>query len=149
MNGNTVYFPEVGLGYPKELHDLHNDNPLALEVMNAKANVLSEKQAEISKLLNGNEEPKDDKTEKLILNPNDRNKYIVHIRTYQFYLNWRRYIQQVKSNKKREEKKTYIQFGREKERMLGMILQRIYSNHEILWRCFLETQTAIDDIRPY
>lgn len=48
MNGNTGYFPEVGLGYPKELHDLHNDNPLALEVMNVKANVLSEKQAEIS-----------------------------------------------------------------------------------------------------
>lgn len=60
MNGNTGYIPEVGLGYPNELNDLHNDNPLALEVMNVKANVLSEKQAEISKLFNGNEEPKDD-----------------------------------------------------------------------------------------
>ena len=105
MNGNTGYFPEVGLGYPKELHDLHNDNPLALEVMNVKANVLSEKQAEISKLLNGNEEPKDDKTAKLILNPNDRNKYIVHIRTYQFYLKHGLKLKKIHTASKIEPKK--------------------------------------------
>ena len=71
----------MGLEYPKELHDLHNDYPLAPEVMNVQANMLSEKQVEIYKLINGSKEPKDEKTSKLILNLNDKNKYVVHIRT--------------------------------------------------------------------
>ena len=85
-NGRTGYILEVDLEYPKELHDLQNDYPLAPEVMNVKANMLSEKQVEIYKLINGSKEPKDEKTNRLILNLNDKNKYVVHIRTLQFYL---------------------------------------------------------------
>ena len=76
----------MDLEYPKELHGLHNDYPLAPEVMNMKANMLSEKQVEIYKLINGSKEPKDEKTNKLILNLHDKNKYVVHIRTLQLYL---------------------------------------------------------------
>ena len=54
--------------------------------MNVKSFMLSEKQAEIYKLFNGSKEPKDEKTNKLILNLKDKNKYVVHIRTLQFYL---------------------------------------------------------------
>ena len=54
--------------------------------MNVKANMLSERQVEIYKLINGSKEPKDEKTKKLILNLNDKSKYVVHIRTLQFYL---------------------------------------------------------------
>ena len=43
--------------------------------MNVKSYMLSEKQAEIYKLINGSKEPKDEKTNKLILNLNDKNKY--------------------------------------------------------------------------
>ena len=68
--------------YPKELHDLHNDYPLAPEVKNVKANMLSDKQVDIYKQINGSKEPKDEKT-KMIWNLNDKNKYVVHIRTLQ------------------------------------------------------------------
>ena len=85
-NGRTGYILEVDLEYPKELHDLHNDYPLAPEVMNVKANMLSEKHVDIYKLINGSKEPKDEKTKKLILNLHDKNKYVVHIGTLQFYL---------------------------------------------------------------
>ena len=77
----TGYILEVDLEYPKELHDLHNDYPLTPGVKNVKSNVLSEKQVEIHKLINGGKEPKDEKTSKLILNLNAKKKYVVHIRT--------------------------------------------------------------------
>ena len=48
----------MALEYPKELHDFHNEYPLAPEVMNVKANMLSEKQVEIYKVINGSKEPK-------------------------------------------------------------------------------------------
>ena len=53
---------EVDLGYPKELHDLHNDYPLAPERL----------------IING--------VEKLIPNLNDKDIYIVHHNTLKQYL---------------------------------------------------------------
>ena len=60
-NGSMDYILEVDVEYPKELHDLHNDYPLAPEVKNVKANMLSDKQVEIHKQINGSKEPKDEK----------------------------------------------------------------------------------------
>ena len=118
-NGRTGYILEVDLEYPKELHDLHNDYPLAPEVMNVKANMLSEKQVEIYKLINGSKEPKDEKTKKLILNLNDKSKYVVHIRTLQFYLKHGLKLKKIHRAIKFEQKeilKPYIEFNAEKRK---------------------------------
>ena len=118
-NGRTGYILEVDLEYPKELHDLHNDYPLAPEVMNVKANMLSEKQVEIYKLINGSKEPKDEKTKKLILNLNDKSKYVVHSRTLQFYLKHGLKLKKIHRAIKFEQKeilKPYIEFNTEKRK---------------------------------
>ena len=118
-NGRTGYILEVDLEYPKELHDLHNDYPLAPEVMNVKSNMLSEKQVEIYKLINGSKEPKDETTNKLILNLNDKNKYVVHIRTLQFYLKhglkFKKIHRAIKFGQE-EILKPYIEFNTEKRK---------------------------------
>ena len=61
-NGSMGHILEADVEYPKELHDLHNDYPLAPEVKNVKANMLSNKQIEIYKQINGSKEPTDEKT---------------------------------------------------------------------------------------
>ena len=117
--GRTGYILEVDLEYPKELHDLHNDYPLAPEVMNVKSNMLSEKQVEIYKLINGSKEPKDEKTKKLILNLNDKSKYVVHIRTLQFYLKHGLKLKKIHRAIKFEQEeilKPYIEFNTEKRK---------------------------------
>ena len=58
-NGRTGFILEVDLEYPRELHELQNDYPLAPEVMNVKANMLPEKQVETT-------EEKNQKMRKLI-----------------------------------------------------------------------------------
>ena len=118
-NGRTGFILEVDLEYPTELHDLHNDYPLAPEVMNVKSNMLSEKQVEIYKLVNGSKEPKDEKTKKLILNLNDKSKYVVHIRTLQFYLKHGLKLKKIHRAIKFEQKeilKPYIEFNTEKRK---------------------------------
>ena len=118
-NGRTGYILEVDLEYPKELHDLLNDYPLAPEVMNVKSNMLSEKQVEIYKLINGSKEPKDEKTKKLILNLNDKSKYVVHIRTLQFYLKHGLKLKKIHRAIKFEQEeilKPYIEFNTEKRK---------------------------------
>ena len=118
-NDGNGFILEVDLEYPKELHDLHNDYPLAPEVKNVKSNLLSEEQVEIYKLINGSKEPKDEKTNKLILNLNDKNKYVVHIRTLQFYLKHGLKLKKTHRAIKFEQKeilKPYIEFNTEKRK---------------------------------
>eukprot|EP00438_Fugacium_kawagutii_P007257 Skav211577 [mRNA] locus=scaffold2228:403820:405304:+ [translate_table: standard] len=127
-NGGIGYILEVDLEYPKELHDLHNDYPLAPEVMNVKADMLSDKQVEIFKLVNTSQkdkekgivrEPKDEKTKKLILNLNDKDKYVVHIRTLQFYLKQGLKLKKIHRAIRFEQKeflKPYIEFNTERRK---------------------------------
>ena len=51
-NSLKEYILEVDLEYPKELHELHNDYPLAPDMIEIKREILSEYQLKISDLYN-------------------------------------------------------------------------------------------------
>ena len=73
---------EVYLEYPKELHDLHNDYPLAPEKIVLREEMLSD----YCQKIQARERIKVGQVEKLILNLRDKERYIVHYRNLQFYL---------------------------------------------------------------
>ena len=85
-NDDFAYILEVDLEYPNHLHDEHSDYPLAPENMNITENLLSEHQKELHRHYYNGKEAKDEKTSKLILNLKDKEKYVVHIKTLQYYL---------------------------------------------------------------
>ena len=73
---------EVDLEYPPELHQLHNDYPLAPEKMLVKPEMLSDYSREILE----REKMTIGKVEKLIPNLYDKEKYVLHYRNLQLYL---------------------------------------------------------------
>jgi len=80
------YILEVDLSYPKELHDEHNEFPLAPEVMCVKANMLSKYQRELYSTIY-DKSPTDSVSPKLIANLYDKTKYVLHIANLQLYIN--------------------------------------------------------------
>jgi hypothetical protein len=79
FDGEKGYMFEVDLLYPKELHELHNDYPLAPESIVGK----------LSPFMKDFKQKHDigyTQTNKLIPNLNDKKKYVVHCKNLQFYL---------------------------------------------------------------
>ena len=77
-----VWFLEVHLEYPPELHELHNDYPLSPEKMTVKPEMLSDYSREIL----DREGMTIGKVLKLIPNLMDKEKYVLHYRNLQLYL---------------------------------------------------------------
>ena len=73
---------EVDLDYPQELHDLHNDYPLAPEKLKVNKNMLSKYCQKISEKFNISS----GQVHKLITSLNKKEKYILHYRNLQLYL---------------------------------------------------------------
>ena len=79
MNGNTGCILEVDIFISRAATCFYNNCPLAPEVMNAEANLLSEKQVEIYKLINENNESNDEKAKKLIMILNAKDESILEL----------------------------------------------------------------------
>ena len=112
------YILEVDLEYPKELHDLHRDYPLAPEIMSVSENMLSPVQKEIHKKYYG-KDASDEKTNKLILNVMDKKKYVLHISALKFYLEHGlklKKVHRVISFNQADFLKPYIDFNTEKRK---------------------------------
>ena len=76
------YFLEVDLQYPGELHELHNDYPLAPEKLVVSSDMLSN----YSKKIADKYEIKVGDVKKLIPNLGSKTDYVVHYRNLQLYL---------------------------------------------------------------
>ena len=78
-NSSTGYILEVDLEYPQELHDIHNDYPLAPEKINIPKEWLSKyclKIANTHNITTG-------KVKKLVPNLMEKNNYVIHFRNLQ------------------------------------------------------------------
>ena len=79
------YFLEVDLEYPDQLHELHNDFPLAPEKIAVSSDMLSKyckKNADEYEIKVGD-------VKKLISNLGNKTNYVVHYRNLQLYLSLR------------------------------------------------------------
>jgi hypothetical protein len=112
---DTGYILEVDLAYPAELHNLHNDYPLAPESMNISEDMLSDYSKKLKQKLNiGNSN-----VPKLVPNLYDKTKYVVHYRNLKFYLEQRlklTKIHRVIQFKQSPWLKSYIDFNTEKRK---------------------------------
>ena len=82
-DGETGYILDVDLEYPEDLHDLHNDYPLAPESFEVSSKLHS---PYAKKLLQKLGRKPCGPTRKLIPNLHDKENYVVHYRNLQFYV---------------------------------------------------------------
>ena len=78
-NSSTEYEFEVDLEYPQELHDIHNDYPLAPEKINIPKEWLSDYSLEIANVHNITSGT----VKKLVPNLINKNNYVIHYRNLQ------------------------------------------------------------------
>ena len=121
------YILEVDLKHPKELHELHNDFPLAPEKPAVSSDILST----YCKNIADKYDIKVGDVKKLIPNLGDKTKYVLHYRNLQMYLSLGKKltkIHRVLKFRQSDWMKKYIDFNTEKKKILLMILTNISLN---------------------
>ena len=86
-NNEFAFILEVDLEYPNHFHDEYSDYPLSPENLNIQEKMLLEHQKALHRYCYDGKQATNEKQPKLILNIKDKDKYIVHIKTLQFYFN--------------------------------------------------------------
>ena len=112
---DTGYFLEVDLEYPDELHELHNDYPLAPEKLAVTNDMLSKYCKEIA----DEYDIKVGDVKKLIPNLGNKTKYVLHYRNLQLYLPLGMkltIIHRILKFKQSDWMKRYIDFNTEKRK---------------------------------
>ncbi|CAL1294548.1 unnamed protein product [Larinioides sclopetarius] len=113
QDSSEGYIFEVDLEYPQELHDLHNDYPLAPEKMNIQFEDLSE----FSKVIL--DEMKYVSSTKLVPNLKNKTNYITYYKNLQFYIKHGLKIEKIHKILKFQQKpwlKKYIMFNTEQRK---------------------------------
>ena len=106
---------EVDLEYPKELHDLHNDYPLGAEKVKVTENMLSDYCKKIAEKYNTSVSL----VQKLIPTLSNKNKYVLHYRNLQLYIDLGLKLTKVHRVLKFNQSpwlKQYIEFNTEKRK---------------------------------
>ena len=109
------YFLEVDLEYPKELHELHNDYPLAPEKLAVSNNMLSVNCKKIA----DEYDIKDGNVKKLIPNLGNKSKYVIHYKNLQLCLSLGMKLTKINRAlqfKQSDWMKTYTDFNTEKRK---------------------------------
>ena len=81
-NSLNGYFLEVDLNYPEELHDIHNNYPMAPEKIKIEDDMLSPYCSEIKRKY----DIKSGGINKLVPNLMSKNNYVVHYRNLKYHL---------------------------------------------------------------
>ena len=114
-NSSTGYILEVDFEYPQELHDIHNDYPLAPEKINIPKEWLSDyclKIANVHNITTGT-------VKKLVPNVMNKNDYVIHYRNLQQCLKLGmklKNIHRILKCKQKDSMKPYIDFHTERRK---------------------------------
>ena len=114
-DGKKGLILEVDLEYPQELHDIHNDYPIASEKVNVSNNMLSAYCKNIAKKYNISI----GLVSKLVPTLRDKKEYVLHYRNLQLYLDLSLKIKKVHRVLKFDQSpwlKQYIDFNTEKRK---------------------------------
>ena len=115
LDSKEILILEVDLEYPKELHDLHNDYPIAPEKVNVSNIMLSAYCKKIAKKYNIST----GLVRKLIPTLRDKKEYVLHYRNLQLYLDLGLKIKKIHRVLKFDQSpwlKQYIDFNTEKRK---------------------------------
>ena len=127
-NSSIGYILKVDPEYPGELHDLHNDYPLAPEKLEISQNMLSKYCPDIADEYG----KKIGSVNKLVPNLRNKEKYIVHYRNLQLYLSLGMKLTEVHKILKFKQsdrlKKSTLILIQIKEKMQPIVLKNIFLN---------------------